>query len=166
MTRLIIDLDLDRCCACGACAIACMDQNDIDTVAEMPLRKVFTTENSEKGRINYFSIACMHCTDAPCVMACPTGCIQKDEETGLTVYDNTNCIGCHSCSLACPYGALSFDEVGKMQKCDGCIVRLQNGLEPACIRTCTVNALSIVDEQDQKSKRLKNSPKRIVDLID
>ena len=25
-----VELDISRCCACGACSIACMDQNDID----------------------------------------------------------------------------------------------------------------------------------------
>ena len=28
---IMLDLDLKKCTACGACAIACMDQNDIDT---------------------------------------------------------------------------------------------------------------------------------------
>ena len=28
-----IDLDLEKCSACGACAVACMDQNDIDLAA-------------------------------------------------------------------------------------------------------------------------------------
>jgi len=143
-----------------------MDQNDIDTVEETPLRYVFTVENEKKGKIRYFSFSCMHCADAPCVMACPVGCLLKDEETGLTVYDNENCIGCHSCALACPYGALSFTAEGKMQKCDGCAVRIQHGFEPACVRTCTVNALSLHDEQDQKQGKLTGSLKKIVDLID
>ena len=29
-----IDLDLEKCSACGACAVACMDQNDIDIQTE------------------------------------------------------------------------------------------------------------------------------------
>ena len=166
MDRLILDLDLDKCCACGACAIACMDQNDIDTPAELPLRSVFTAENAVKGTVRYFSLACMHCTDAPCVIACPIGCFMRDDITGLIVYDNRNCIGCHSCALACPYGALSFTVEGKMQKCDGCAVRVQHGLEPACVRTCIVNALSLYSEQDQKSVKITRSIQRIIDLID
>ena len=143
MDRLILDLDLNKCCACGACAIACMDQNDIDTAAETPLIYVFTAENAEKETVRYFSLACMHCNDAPCVMACPIGCFSQDETTGLTVYDNENCIGCHACSLACPYGAVSYTAEGKMQKCDGCAERVHHGLVPACVRICTVNALSL-----------------------
>ena len=87
------------------------------------------------------AIACMHCPDAPCVAACPSACIAKDPETNLTIFDNTNCIGCHSCAMACPFGIPSFNEEGKMQKCDGCAVRIQNGLEPACVRACPAGAL-------------------------
>ena len=40
----------------------------------------------------------------PCVTACPVGCLYKDASTGLTRYDTANCIGCHSCAMACPFG--------------------------------------------------------------
>ena len=92
---LIIDLDIDKCSACGACAVACMDQNDIDTQrCEAPFRVVFDLEQKdEKGqyRYTYMATACMHCADAPCVTACPCGCLSKDPATGLTLYDNTRC---------------------------------------------------------------------------
>ena len=40
-----IELDISRCCACGACAIACMDQNDIDlSTGVRPYRTVFREE--------------------------------------------------------------------------------------------------------------------------
>lgn len=165
MGRMILDLDLDKCCACGACAIACMDQNDIDTAMEMPLRTVFTAEDEDKGTIAYMSLACMHCADAPCVMACPIGCFTKDETTGLIVCDNASCIGCHSCALACPYGALSYTTDGKAQKCDGCAVRVQHGLEPACVRICALNALSLYDEQDQRAAKLTRSVQKIIELL-
>jgi len=165
MSKLILDLDLDRCCACGACAIACMDQNDIDTAAETPLRNVFTLENAGKGTVKYLSIGCMHCSDAPCIMACPVGCLSKDPKTDLTVYDSENCIGCHSCALVCPFGAPSFDKNGKMRKCDGCVTRLENGYEPACVRTCTVDALQIYTEEEQKQNRISSSLRKITDLI-
>ena len=42
--KMIFDLDLDKCCACGACAIACMDQNDVEIEEESPLRRIFTVE--------------------------------------------------------------------------------------------------------------------------
>ena len=36
-------LDIDRCTGCYACAVACMDQNDLDTAeARQAWRTVFT----------------------------------------------------------------------------------------------------------------------------
>ncbi len=152
---LTLDLDLKKCTSCGACAIACMDQNDIDIEQGMtPFRMVFDWENKEnrENRYLHISIACMHCIDAPCVTACPGGCIEKDKKTNLTIYDNTNCIGCHSCAMACPFGIPSFDQNGKMRKCDGCVLRLEHGLEPACVRACPTGALRLVSTEDIKTE--------------
>ena len=60
-----IELDISRCCACGACAIACMDQNDIDlSTGVRPYRTVFREETRRTGEIRYYSMACMHCDNA------------------------------------------------------------------------------------------------------
>lgn len=148
---LRFDLDIDKCTACGACAIACMDQNDISIPArERPLRCVFLQENPEgdtpEARFQYYSMACMHCDNAPCVNACPVGCIFKDPETNLTLYDTTNCIGCHSCAMACPFGAPAFTAEGKMHKCDGCIERIRHGMIPSCVRACPNGALRLLSD--------------------
>ena len=91
----------------------------------------------------------MHCEDAPCIAACPAGCISKDPETGFTIYDNTNCIGCKSCAMACPFGAPRYRKSdGKMVKCDGCNIRVKNGLQPACVRACSFGALTCVTEEE------------------
>ena len=129
--------DQDKCSACSACMMGCMDQNDIDvTQGEKAFRQTFDTEvPTEGGEVfcAYLSAACMHCTDAPCIAACPAGCISKDPETGFTIYDNTNCIGCKSCAMACPFGAPRYRKAdGKMVKCDGCNIRVKNGLLLRC----------------------------------
>ena len=68
--------DSEKCSACGACALACMDQNDIDIPAgEQPFRNTFTLEE-ETGALHFYSVSCMHCEDAPCVMGCPCGSIK------------------------------------------------------------------------------------------
>lgn len=168
---LTLDLDLKKCTACGACAVACMDQNDIDTEKGIrPFRTVFDLENSRacKSVTKYVhvSIACMHCTDAPCVTACPCACIRKDEETNLTVYDNTGCIGCHSCAMACPYGIPAFNEEGHMQKCDGCAVRVRHGLEPACVRVCPSGALRLVHTEDLEQADMSRSLVKWAEMLD
>ena len=146
-----IDLDLSRCCACGACAVACMDQHDLIPEGELhPFRTVFRDELGAGSQPEYCSVACMHCKDAPCVLACPVGCLYKDAETGLTLYDTTHCIGCHSCALACPFGAPGFGPDGKMRKCDGCVERLRAGMEPACVRVCSFQALRFVQREEEQ----------------
>ena len=157
--KMIFDLDLDKCVACGACAIACMDQNDIHPeLGEAPYRWVGALEPSlAGGRFSYLSLSCMHCDDAPCIAACPVRCISKNE-LGLTVYDNTLCIGCHSCAMACPHGAPKYlPETGKMVKCTGCAVRQKYGYGPACVRICPTKALICVPEDEYEKIRPKNS---------
>ena len=42
MKKIVFDFDPQKCSACGACAIACMDQNDVDEEAGMQsYRKVY-----------------------------------------------------------------------------------------------------------------------------
>ncbi|NCE66227.1 dimethylsulfoxide reductase [Pseudoflavonifractor sp. 524-17] len=151
--KYVFTFDEDRCSACGACRMGCIDQNDIDIESgESCFRRTYEDEIELKdGGLYcvYLSAACMHCENAPCIDACPAGCIKKDQETGFTVYDNTNCIGCKSCALACPFGAPVFRKSdGKMVKCDGCNIRVKNGLKPACVRACSFGALDCVAEAD------------------
>lgn len=140
--RLIYDED--KCVACHACVIACMDQNDTDTArGDTPRRRVETVEYPESGEVVYRSVGCLHCMDAPCVRACPSGCLYKDAETGLTLYHREKCIGCRACESACPNGAAVFGADGLIDKCDGCADRLRSGLESACARVCPMGALQL-----------------------
>lgn len=148
---MIFDLDMKRCVSCGACAVACMDQNDTDVGSGVPFRHVSALEERMGDGVAYtnLSLACMHCENAPCVVGCPTGSIFKDPETGLTLYDTTNCIGCHSCAMACPFGVPAFSEKGKLTKCDGCVERVRAGLEPACVRVCPFGALKVYATKEE-----------------
>lgn len=157
----IFVFDQDKCAACSACMMGCLDQNDTDLAAgDQCFRQTFDNEVTlEDGGVYcaYISAACMHCTDAPCIAACPVGCLSKDPETGFTVYDNTNCIGCKSCAMACPFGAPSFNGKGKMEKCDGCYLRLKYGMEPACVRVCPTGALRMVTEEEYEKAHEEHS---------
>ena len=162
--KILFEFDEKKCSACGACAVACMDQNDVDVAAgQEHYRKVYQYESGDD--MVCISIACLHCPDAPCVTACPVGCLYKDPDTGFTLYNNTYCIGCHSCAMACPYGIPSFGSDGKMKKCDACIERQRAGLTPACVKVCPTGALTLLDEaeflrrqsrmQEKKAERMR-----------
>ena len=85
-----------------------------------------------------FAIQCRHCEDAPCVTACLSSAMKKDEETGLVTHDPEKCIGCWTCIMVCPFGAIKMDSSGKVvSKCDLCAE-----LEvPACVANCPNGAL-------------------------
>jgi DMSO reductase iron-sulfur subunit len=154
-----IYLDLERCAGCGACAVACMDQNDIfPEKGQVSFRKIYQVEKGQypDASIHHFSMACLHCEDSPCIIACPTGAIAKDEKTTAVIVNRDLCIGCHSCALACPFGVPRYDLEDKMQKCNLCAERVESGLEPACVKVCPFKALrfepinKIQEEKQQK----------------
>jgi Fe-S-cluster-containing dehydrogenase component len=91
------------------------------------------------SRLKFLPVPCHHCEDAPCAKACPTGAIQK-KENGIVTVDPKKCIGCHECLWACPYGVPQFNDQGKMTKCSLCAERVEEGLEPACVRACPAEA--------------------------
>ena len=165
--KLYLDLDMEKCTGCGACAVACMDQNDIDPRTSAPFRNVFCLDKRDGDQVKaaYASLACMHCDDAPCIPACPSGCLKKDESTGFTVYDNDNCIGCHSCAMACPFGVPTFNEAGKMEKCDGCYVRVAHGMEPACVRVCPTGAPRLYTEEEYQAVQAGKSVHKLLAQI-
>ena len=140
----VIYLDIEFCVGCGACIVACMDQNDISPEKGQPaFRRIYRIEEGQfpDASIQYISAACMHCEDTPCVVGCPTGALTKDDRTGAVMVNKALCIGCHSCALACPFGVPRYDQDGKMQKCNLCVERVEAGLEPACVRVCPTEAL-------------------------
>ena len=136
-----IELNEDRCIACGACAVACMDENDLD----FPVRRCTVTETGEgmTVTVRYRSESCLHCPDAPCMAACPNHCIRRDAQTGFVLCDNAACTGCRRCFGACPVGAPVFGADGKMFKCHGCHERVKHGLAPACVKVCPMDALGL-----------------------
>jgi Fe-S-cluster-containing dehydrogenase component len=145
-----------------------MDQNDIDSAnRQHPFRNAFAYErrSGDGTECAYLSVACMHCDDAPCVAACPTGCLYKDTESGLTLFDNSRCIGCRGCAMSCPFGAPSFNPDGKMVKCDGCIQRLRDGRVPACVRVCPGGALTCRPAEEYGAAQRGRSLRSLAEAI-
>ena len=67
------------------------------------------------------------------------------KEDGVVRIDRSKCVGCLTCVLVCPYGALAPSEEGTMQKCELC---LKNSCgEPACVTGCPNKAI-VYEERD------------------
>ena len=61
------------------------------------------------------------------------------EKDGVVVIDKNKCVGCLTCVLVCPYGALAPSESGVMQKCELCTTNSRG--EPACAAGCPNHAI-------------------------
>lgn len=166
MTKMMIFFDKDKCIGCYACIIACKLVHALPPHPSLPPegqpRGLSLISLHEHGpfvrgeRILHFfqPISCMHCTDAPCIEACPRSAIYRDLQTGAVLVDHDRCIGCRFCLWVCPYGAPHFDSEGKMIKCDLCIDRLRTGKRPACEAICVARAIFVGDPE--RISRLKS----------
>ena len=132
------------CIGCRLCEIHCLVQHSrtkkiIKAFKEEYPRPLSRVLVEERGPLS-FALQCRHCDDAPCVSACITGAMQRDEKTGAIINDPDRCIGCWTCIMVCPYGAILRDEEGKKiaSKCDLC----PDEEIPVCVLNCPNEALT------------------------
>lgn len=153
MQRTIL-FDRDKCVGCDSCVVACKLEHNLPPYPAHPPRgnpkgpeliRVYQVgpEIRDDGVHQYFQpISCMHCLDAPCIRACPRSALYKDIETGITLVNEDECLGCKSCLSVCPYGAPQFYD-GKVYLCDLCIHRLREGRHAACEAACPARAIRV-----------------------
>ncbi len=143
MTQGGFVLDLDRCTGCGACIVACTNENSpTDRIAWRAIA-TYNRQRLPDAPVFHYSLACNHCLDPACMAGCPADAYTKDPATGAVLIDQDHCIGCRYCTWVCPYDAPRFDAAsGVMEKCTFCHHRLADGLDPACVIACPVEALA------------------------
>ena len=71
MARMKFLCDADRCIECNACVTACKNEHEVPWGINR--RRVVTINDGRPGERSV-SMACMHCTDAPCAAVCPVNC--------------------------------------------------------------------------------------------
>ena len=109
-------IDLQKCVGCGACAFACKAENNTRTRPNGQSFNwadfVMKTEGTFPNVTHWvMPVLCNHCSDAPCVKACPVkGKAMYKTPEGITMYDSSMCIGCRSCQEACPYSRETLGE--------------------------------------------------------
>lgn len=140
------------CAGCKTCQVACKDKNRLDVGPV--LREVRTYERGTfpDVKMYHFSAACNHCTAPACVPACATGALSKLED-GTVLLNPEACIGCGSCTTACPYGAPRLIETtGVTAKCDACVTLREEGYNPACVDACPYRAFEFGEIEDLRTK--------------
>jgi len=84
-----------------------------------------------------FAVSCRHCKEPLCVKACISGALTRKD--GVIMIDQDKCVGCYTCILSCPYGAIMPSEMGAVQKCELCVKNACGA--PACVQGCPNNAI-------------------------
>ncbi len=193
MTRYGMAIDLYRCFGCQTCAAACKIANNLpkgvsyDVVytkmdddmsvmgvasARGDLSADCTSGTYEKPVLWFLPVQCQHCEDPSCTKVCPTGATYKRED-GIVVVDDSVCIGCRSCVMACPYeGVRTLIEsepeyyldvvvgeadapkhvAGTVEKCTFCYNLIERGEVPACMQLCPGRARYWGDLDDPSSE--------------
>jgi len=132
----------EHCIACRLCEITCLVRRS----KSKNIVKAFRNEKDritpgirveESGRLS-FALQCRHCSDAPCIEACIGGAMHRDPATMAVVCDEDRCLGCWSCVMVCPAGAVTPGKDNKVaSKCDLCA----GDSTPVCVENCPNGAL-------------------------
>ncbi|MDF1564419.1 MAG: 4Fe-4S dicluster domain-containing protein [Deltaproteobacteria bacterium] len=149
--RYVMLMDMAKCVGCSACAIACKAENATPEGAS----RNWIVEETEGAypdlRMTIRSERCHHCSDAPCVEACPTGASHYGPG-GTVMIDKDLCTGCRVCMASCPYGARYVHPEGHVDKCTFCMHRVEKGLDPACVTNCPTHSLHFGDVNEPESE--------------
>ena len=129
----------DWCLGCHLCEYNCAFANSgaksmVKALKGKEVKPRITVE--ENGKIT-FAVSCRHCQDPLCVKSCISGALSKKD--GVVTIDKEKCVGCFTCVLVCPYGAVLPDGDHAVRKCELC---LNNSCgAPACVAGCPNKAI-------------------------
>ena len=127
------------CLGCHLCEYNCAFANSGQTniVKALKGKSIFPRIHVEGEDKITFAVSCRHCEDPMCVKSCISGALSKKD--GTVCIDRNKCVGCLTCILVCPYGAMSQDANGAVQKCELCMGNTCG--EPACVKGCPNKAI-------------------------
>ena len=158
MSRFVI-AQPEKCIGCRTCEVACVLAHSLDagdaTLSPAnfkPRLKLVKTASVTAP------VQCRQCENASCVSACPTQALVYERGTVQLVAER--CIGCQTCVMACPFGAMEMTStsvvsaplgalrvrthVMQAHKCDLCEATADG---PACVRVCPTKALFLIDQE-------------------
>lgn len=93
--------DPTQCIGCQTCVAACANVHKQQGLQSHPRLTVV------KSKETTTPVLCRHCEDAPCATVCPVQAITHKDDRVLL--NETICVGCTLCAVACPFGAIALD---------------------------------------------------------
>jgi formate dehydrogenase iron-sulfur subunit len=148
--------DSTKCIGCRKCEEACNTVNSLaepekpfDDLTVMDEKRrteeaSYTVVNKFGDTPHFAKIQCNHCKEPACASACFVKALKKDP-TGAVVYDESLCVGCRYCMVACPFNvpAYTYNDplTPKVTKCTMCQPRIKEGKLPGCVEICPKEAL-------------------------
>ena len=136
------------CLGCRLCEVYCQVRHS----SSKDLIKAFKLESPrplpglwvEECRPVSFPVQCRHCPEPPCVYACLTGALHQAADSGAVTVDAGRCVGCWTCILVCPLGAIRQDiHRARIAKCDLCL----SEDTPVCVTICPNEALVYAESE-------------------
>jgi formate dehydrogenase iron-sulfur subunit len=165
--------DATLCIGCKQCEVACAECNGLpyddaiaaeDRLSDRKLTAVLTRGDKFMRRL------CMNCADPACASVCPVGAFQKTP-LGPVVYDQSRCIGCRYCMLACPFQVPAYQWNNRLpivKKCDLCADHVAAGRPTACTEICPTGANKFGERDEliaEARQRIQDNPQQYLPHI-
>ncbi|WP_417760256.1 4Fe-4S dicluster domain-containing protein [Shewanella sp.] len=99
MNRFVI-ADPNLCFGCNTCMAACSEAHKQQGLQAAPRLVIMRSVDESAPHM------CHQCEDAPCATVCPVNAIRHEGEA--IVLNESRCIGCKLCAIACPFGAITL----------------------------------------------------------
>ncbi len=156
-------VDTTLCTACRGCQVACKEWNRLPaekTISQGSLQNPpdlspntwklvrFSESGKEKIKWHFFSDQCRHCLNPPCKEVADEkvkGAVRQDEKTGAVIFNPEMKIKAddfQEIRESCPFDIPRINpETETMAFCNMCYQRIQEGLQPVCVKTCSTGAM-------------------------
>ena len=179
--------DLSLCVGCRKCEYACNKANALpnDALEAYDDKSVF--QQTRRTDADTFTVVnrferegqqpvfvkrqCMHCIEPACASACLVAAFKKSNE-GPVIYDESLCIGCRYCMVACPFNVPAYEYskpfTPRVTKCSMCYERIRDGEQPACACVCPEEAITFGPREKLLTlahDKIRENPDRYVDHV-
>lgn len=154
MSKMLV-VNMEKCTGCRTCELVCSFHQN----GEYNPTKANIKVSGYPDKAFFVPVTCYQCDNPACAQVCPVGAIERTEIEGAFVVkvNHQKCIGCKMCTLACPFGNITYQSDGQVVKCELC-----EG-NPECVAFCVTGALEYKEAETSTLRRKKQIAKKIIE---